>query len=228
MTRFTMYSPEPTGLQHMKRDLGRVSAVGGLLSGLYELAFVAKTSRGVFVSALVIVLCTLLVLFEFQEIIGKHAPARVTQRVADFVEDLSLYSTMRRAAVTFLAALFLATREDGFSNLWIGFVVVLLVAQTLSLVFASELVGASVRVAQGYRPVRRSRDWAGGDLLDAYVDDDDDDGGAEETKGDAKNVRFEDTGLDLRPTDGAPRPADDEKTTPSKDQLNIDAPLVTA
>ena len=226
MRRFTMYSPEPMGVQHMKRDLGRVSAVGGLLSGLYELAFVAKTSRGVFVSALVIVLSTLLVLFEFQEIIGKHAPARVTQRVANFVEDLSLYLTMRRAVVTFLAALFLATREDGFSNLWIGFVVVLLVAQTVSLVLASELVGESVRTAQGYRPVRRSRDWEGGDLLDTYVDDDDD-GGAEETKGDAKNVRFEDTELDLRPTDGAPRPADDEKTTPSKDQLNVDASVVT-
>ena len=143
----------------MNLDLGRVSAVGGLLSGLYDLAFVAKTSWGVFVSALVIVLCTLLILFEFQEIIGKHAPARVTQRVANFVEDLSLYLTMRRAVVTFLAALFLATREDGFSNLWIGFVIVLLVAQTVSLVLASELEKRSMRAASrsvSWKTVKRA------------------------------------------------------------------------
>ena len=163
-------------MDRVRRDLGKISALGGFSAGLNEI-LTAQSARGLFFSSVAIVLGALLTAYEFEEIVARHGSADAKRRLGNFVEDLALYSSFVRAAFSFVAAMCLATR----AGLFVGAVVVLMVAQSLNLVFASELVAQSVRSAQGYLPVRREAD----DLVEPYVD-------GSPAGGEKKGVRFGD------------------------------------
>ena len=163
-------------MDRVRRDLGKISALGGFSAGLNEI-LTAQSARGLFFSSVAIVLGALLTAYEFEEIVARHGSADAKRRLGNFVEDLALYSSFVRAAFSFVTAMCLATR----AGLFVGAVVVLMVAQSLNLVFASELVAQSVRSAQGYLPVRREAD----DLVEPYVD-------GSPVGGEKKGVRFGD------------------------------------
>ena len=163
-------------MDRVRRDLGKISALGGFSAGLNEI-LTAQSARGLFFSSVAIVLGALLTVYEFEEVVARHGSADAKRRLGNFVEDLALYSYFVRAAFSFVAAMCLATR----AGLFVGAVVVLMVAQSLNLVFASELVAQSVRSAQGYLPVRRTGD----DLVEPYVD-------GSPVGGEKKGVRFGD------------------------------------
>ncbi|KAH8070908.1 hypothetical protein JL721_4825 [Aureococcus anophagefferens] len=139
-------------MDRVRRDLGKISALGGFSAGLNEI-LTAQSARGLFFSSVAIVLGALLTVAELEEVVARHGSADAKRRLGNFVEDFALYSSFVRAACSFVAAMCLATR----AGLFVGAVVVLMVAQSLNLVFASELVAQSVRSAQGYLPKKSVR-----------------------------------------------------------------------
>ncbi|KAH8063246.1 hypothetical protein JL722_2409 [Aureococcus anophagefferens] len=79
-------------MDRVRRDLGKISALGGFSAGLNEI-LTAQSARGLFFSSVAIVLGALLTVAELEEVVARHGSADAKRRLGNFVEDFALYSS---------------------------------------------------------------------------------------------------------------------------------------